>query len=204
MAGAGPQLLRALRGYYFNFKNSGPELAGYEEPVVRGVIRDAVEHGLGVGVLIGSKQAGEIDPTKDFSGDGRDARDAVRVPDVRVDFSAHIFELVELGNGRLAVFDHDAARYRECHGIEEAQCGGAVAQDEAAAVLRESPAFAVVVEGAQLAKTEAVIDKAGVRQPGELHECAAPVGEPFSKIFARNGNFLLDVAGIVEPFRIAN
>ena len=80
----------------FDFEELGPELAGDEEAVVRGVVSDAVEHGFRIGDFAGLQQAGEIDPAEDLAGCRRDARDAVGVPDVCVDLAVDVFELVEL------------------------------------------------------------------------------------------------------------
>ena len=45
------------------------------------------------------EDAGEVDPGEDFAGLGGDAGDAVGVPDIGVDFTLDVFELVELGDG---------------------------------------------------------------------------------------------------------
>ena len=58
----------------------------------------------------GRQQAGEVDAAEDFAGRGRDAGDAVGVPDVGVDLAVDELELVELGDGLAVVFDGNAAR----------------------------------------------------------------------------------------------
>jgi len=77
----------------------GPEFPGDENAVVRGVVSDAVEDGFGIGAFVVGQQAGKIDPAQHLAGCGRDARDAVGVPDVRVDLAVDVFELVELVTG---------------------------------------------------------------------------------------------------------
>ena len=51
-------------------KSLGPEFAGDEEAVVRGVVGDAVEHGFGVERSALGQQAGEVDPAEDLAGRG--------------------------------------------------------------------------------------------------------------------------------------
>src|SRR6185437_1064928 len=108
-------------GNQFYFKNPGPELAGYEEAVACGVIGNAVENSFRVGDGAGRKQAGEIDPADDISGGRGDAGDAVLVPDVRVDFTVDVFELVQLVDGGAVVGDGDAADFIEGSWIEKVE-----------------------------------------------------------------------------------
>lgn len=95
-----------------------------------------------------------------------------------------VFELIELGDGRAMIVDGDAPDFTKGRGIQIAQTGGTIAEDQISAVLREAPAFALVVEGSQQAEGEAVIDKRCVRLPCELNECAVPVCEPSAKYSA--------------------
>src|SRR5580658_4459270 len=155
-----------LLGNYFDFKDPGPQLAGYEKPVVRLIVRDAVEDGFRAGPVGIGKQAGEVNPAKDASGSGGDAGDAVGVPDVGVDLAVDELELVELGDGDAVVADGDTAEFVEGFGIEEAERGGAVGEDDAFAVLGEAPALAGIGEGAQQVEGRAVIDERDVALPG--------------------------------------
>ena len=130
-------LLGVLHRDEFGFcRNQGdleylrPELSGDKEPVVSGVVRDAVEHGFVVGELAARHQAFEIDPADDTARCWRDAGDAIGVPDVGVDFAVDVFEFVEFLDWLAVVFDGDAAGFVEGFGIEEAQGRGAVAEDE--------------------------------------------------------------------------
>ena len=66
------------------------------------VIGDTVEHGLIVGELAARHQALKVDPANDAAGGGRDAGDAVSVPNVGVDFAVDVFEFVEF-RYRLAI-----------------------------------------------------------------------------------------------------
>ena len=75
-------------------------------------------------------------------------------------------------------------------GIEKADGCAAVALDQVFAVLRQSPAFVVVIKGAQQAKAEAIVNKSNVRQPGELNQSAAPIGQAFGKVLVMERRIL--------------
>jgi len=90
----------------------------------------------------------------------------------------------------------DVADFTKRRGVEETNGGGAVREDEVFAVGGEAPALAVVVQGAQQAEAEAVVDEDEVRLPGELDEGAAPRGEAFGKILRRDGRRLQHAAGV--------
>ena len=83
----------------FDLEDGGPFFAGDEEEVVLGVVGDAVEDGFVVEVEHGGEEAGEVDPGDDVAVAGRDAGDAVGVPDVGVDLVVDVFEFVEVGDG---------------------------------------------------------------------------------------------------------
>ena len=112
---------------------------------------------------------------------GGDSGDAVGMPHIGVDLAAHIFELIQVGHGGAVILDRDAANLMKTCGVKEAQSGTAVAEDQILAIFCQAPAFAVVVEGAQQAKAEAVIDECDVRLPCELDERAAQPVRPSAK-----------------------
>ena len=105
------------------------------------------------------------------------------------------FEFIELGDRGSVIFDGDAAQFAEGYGIEKAEGGRAVGEDEAFAVLGEPPAFAGVGDSAEQAKAEAVVDQRDVVLPGELHQSAAPVGEAFGEVLGGHVVELQDAAG---------
>ena len=67
------------------------------------------------------EQAGQIDPAGDLPRLRRDARDALRLPDVGEDLALHEFELVELLDRQAVVLHGHAAGLLERLRIEEAQ-----------------------------------------------------------------------------------
>ena len=113
-------------GNHLDLKKFGPELSGDEEAVVHGVVGDAVEHGFGIGDLAGLKQAGEIDPAQHAACRGRDAHNAVGVPDVGVDLAVNVFELVELVDRLAVIADVNVPHLAESGGVEETNLRGAV------------------------------------------------------------------------------
>src|ERR1035438_2039944 len=145
-------------GNYFDLEDFGPEFASDEDSIVRRIVGNAVEHGFMVCSLGIGQQAGQVDPSQHDPGCGRDAGDAVGVPDVCVDLAVDEFEFIELSHGSAVIFDHNFPDRAEGGWIEEAQSCAAVAQDQALAVLSQSPAFAVVLKGAQKAESGAVVD----------------------------------------------
>ena len=74
----------------------GPEFAGDEQMARLGVVGDSVEHGFGIGNLDVFQKARKVDPAEDPSAAGRDAGDAILVPDVGVDLAFNVFEFVEI------------------------------------------------------------------------------------------------------------
>src|SRR3954452_16797374 len=144
-------------GYDGNLEELRPQFAGDEEAAVVGVPGDAVEDGFRSGAVGSRQQAGEVDPAEDFARSRRDAGDAVGVPDIGVDLAVDVLDLVDVVDGFSAVLHCQAADFLEGCGIEEAQGGGAVAEDEGLAILGEAPAFPVKRKRAQQAEAEAVI-----------------------------------------------
>jgi hypothetical protein len=107
-----------------------PQFSGDEETLAARVVSDAIKDGFVTGELVAGHEAFEVDPAKDATGCGRDAGYAVGVPDVRVDFAVDEFEFVELTDRLAAILDDDPAEFPEGIGIEEAEGGCTVAEDE--------------------------------------------------------------------------
>ncbi len=159
-----------------------PLLAGDEEAVMLGVVGDAVEDGFGGEALSVRKKAGAVDPGENAAVDGGDAGDTVGVPDIGVDEAVDELELVELVDGGWAVVDEDAASFGEGSRVAEAESSGAVRGDELAGGSGDAPAFAGVVEGADLAKSKPVVKEADVGLPGPLQEVGAVVDDAFAEV----------------------
>src|SRR3954454_12908577 len=81
-----------------NLEQLRPQLAGDEQAIVRGVIRNAVQHRSRRALFLLRKDAGEIDPPQHFAGGRGDARDSIRMPDIRVDLALYVLQLVEFLN----------------------------------------------------------------------------------------------------------
>jgi hypothetical protein len=104
-----------------------------------------------------------------------DAGDAVGVPDVRVDLSLDVLELVKLVDPEWSVFYYDVADFLEGIGIAKPEDSGAVAGDDLGCCMGHAPALAGVGEAPDLSQTEAVVDEADVRFPGPLVEVRTPI-----------------------------
>ena len=104
------------------------------------VVGDAVEHAFRAGVLVRWQQAGEVDPAKYLAVCGRDARNAIGVPDICVDFSVDVLELIEFLDGPSMIGNFYAAHFAEGDRVKEAQGRAALALDEVSTVLRETSA----------------------------------------------------------------
>jgi hypothetical protein len=69
-------------------------LAGYEEPVLLGVIGDAVEDIFYIRQRDFARESAQINPAGNPPRGGRDARNPVGLPDIGVDFALDIFKLI--------------------------------------------------------------------------------------------------------------
>ena len=122
---------------------------------------------------------------------------ALALPDVGEDLALHVFELVEPAHRPAAVLDDQRADLPQRLGIEQAQRAavGAVAHDQARAVMREAPAFAGVAERALLLERLAVVDEPEARLPGQLDDAVLPDGDPLAEIRRVERLDLQDLAG---------
>ena len=132
-----------------------PQLAGDEQPLRRGVVGDAVQHRLGL-EAVGRHQAAQIDPADDAAGLRRDAGDPVGVPHVGPHLAAHELQLVQLIDRHTGVAHRHPPDLAERLRIEEAQVGGAVAENQAVRRRGQPPAFAGIPQvrtGAKVARS---------------------------------------------------
>src|SRR5829696_6041388 len=104
-----------------------PELPRHEEAVARFVVGDAVEDGLLVGHVSRLEQPRKVNPALDLPRLWVDARDAVLMPDVSVNLTLHVFELVQSHHGAAAVRDANHAPDAVVRGVDEAEFVRAVA-----------------------------------------------------------------------------
>src|SRR5215218_8206890 len=82
--------------FYFDLKQSWPQLAGYEKLVVFLVVSDAIQDGFFVVQFTFRNQAGQVEPPGDPAALRIDNGDPVIVPDICVNRPLHILELVKL------------------------------------------------------------------------------------------------------------
>lgn len=169
-------------GNYGDFEDFRPELASNEETVSGRVVRDAIENRFVARELIAGHESFEVNPAEDAAVRGRYTRDPIGMPDVGVDLAVNVFKLVELCDGLAVVGDGKAANFLEGVGIEEAQNRAAVAEDERSGIVRETPAFTLVVEGAEEPEGQAIVNECGVRLPRELDECVLPIGKALPEV----------------------
>src|SRR5262249_29042361 len=76
----------------------------------------------------------------------------------------------------------DASDFAQALRVPEAQLGGAVAHDDALAILSEAPPFAWVLELTLRLETGEVVNETDVRLPGQLQQPVLPVDNAFTKI----------------------
>src|SRR5580704_7039584 len=88
----------------FDLEYRWPLLPGNEEPIVLRIVSDSIENGFGIDHLIGRQQACEVDPGNYVPISGRNPREHVRVPDVRVNLAFNELEFIELLDDLAAVF----------------------------------------------------------------------------------------------------
>src|SRR5690606_9150354 len=135
------------------------------------------------------QQAVQVDDP-DHTARGRvDAEDVVRLPDIGPDLSVDPFQLVQLAHRAAVQGDGDAARLGEGLGVEEAQGGRAVRQDQLRRVVGQAPAFARIVEAGNGLQVVGVPDEADAVVPGQGDEATVDLGQAFAEIFG--GEFVL-------------
>src|SRR5262249_45340106 len=96
------------------------------------------------------------------------ARDAVGLPDVGVDLSLNVFELIEFVDLAPVVLDPDNALHLEGVGVQEADLIRPVAHDQRTSIVREPPAFSRVIEPTDQVERVEVINESLLRLPSQL------------------------------------
>src|SRR5437870_631651 len=91
----------------------------------------------------------EVDPAKNLPVGGRNAGDAIRLPDIRVNLTVHPLQFIELGDGFSSVLDCDSSNFFERARIPHADIGGTVAHVDLFTVIGEAPSFTVVAKTAK-------------------------------------------------------
>ena len=127
---------------------------------------------------------------------GRDAEDVVGLPDIRVNFTVHIFQLIDLIDGRIAVAHGDAAKFFQGGGIPNTDLGTAIAHVDLPPVASEAPAFTGVLESAGLPEGLAVVNEADPILPGELQDAVFEDRDSFAEVDGGHIDLLQDFAGI--------
>src|SRR5437588_6403390 len=188
-----------------------PELAGEIER--RAVVRDAVQHivgSLGMAALVGRHgvpQQAEIGYRLDASARWIEPHNDPRREDIAVDFAIDVFQLVQAEDGaRLAGFEPHALADSETLRIGEIDGIAAVAENEARAVVGQSPAVTRISHLA-LEPSGNVIDEDLVVLPSELDEFVIDDGKSLAEDGGAQVGQGLDLSGKrngVEPRRAAD
>ena len=84
-----------LRSDELDLEKSWPELAGNKDSIRCRIVCNSIED-IRRSFLRGLQQTFQIDPGADISSEWRDAGNAIRLPDVGLDFSLNVFEFVEV------------------------------------------------------------------------------------------------------------
>ncbi len=127
-----------------DFEDAGPEFSGDEQALADWIVGDAIEHGFGIEAIDRTKNAGEIDPSDDFSGLRRNTGDAIAVPNIREDLTVDEFQFIQLIDRGRAVANFQAALFLQSFRIENSNLGCSVTQEKLAATGCEAPTFSGV------------------------------------------------------------
>src|ERR1700722_5691823 len=87
------QSLRALFRQDFDLEDRRPKFASHKEPVMLGVVSDAIQYRAIAGALARRQQPAQVNPTQNLARLRRNPRDAIGIPDVGVDLAVNVFEL---------------------------------------------------------------------------------------------------------------
>ena len=82
--------------FEFDFEELRPELPGDKKMIVGGIVRNAVQHGLGAAALSAWQKAGEVEESKYISCLRRDAHDAIRMPDVGIYLAVDVLQFIQV------------------------------------------------------------------------------------------------------------
>src|SRR5204863_7505801 len=114
----------------------------------------------------------------------------------REELAANVFELVQPRHRHAGISHNGAAPLGEGLRIEKAKRRRAVAHDERAIVVRQTPAFAPVAERLLRSERRAVVAEGDLRPPRQLKEVVVPDRDPLAEIFRREIASLKDLAGL--------
>src|SRR5688572_6706931 len=120
------------------------------------------------------------------------------MPHVGEHLATHVFQLVQFVDGRGSISHEEPPCFPKCRRIHEAQCRGAIAENQRALIVREAPPLAWKAEGPDRCKSGGVVDESYVRSPCQLNEAAVPFGETFGEMFAIDTTLLNNLSGL-EP-----
>src|ERR1043165_9134796 len=173
----------------FPHKNRPPALPRHIKIPARLVVGNAVEHVLlarGDLLLVGlgerAPQRAHVRDAVDAAAQRIDAQDAQGHEHVAVELALGELQFVQsLNIARLVGLDLHLARDREGFRIGEIERRAAVAENQAAAVVGEPPAFARVLHRA-LELAGEVVDEHVVLGPGELEQLAVHDGQALAEI----------------------
>ena len=133
-----------------NLKQLRPQLTGYEEPILLGIVGNAVQYGAWPIQFPLIDNAVEVDPSQNFPGSRRNTNNLIALPDVCVDLTVNEFEFVQLINRMPRLIgDPNALRLFESSWIEKTQIGSAITHDQLRLIVRQAPSFAFVPGSAQ-------------------------------------------------------
>mmetsp|Transcript_43707 Transcript_43707/g.103256 ORF Transcript_43707/g.103256 Transcript_43707/m.103256 type:complete len:244 (+) Transcript_43707:61-792(+) len=196
-------LLVASSRQHLHLVEFGPELSRNEQTIVFVVVGEAVEAAVGAAPLLDPRvvlveEAFHLDEALDQARLGVDDRDPVELPDVRVDLSFDVGEVVEAAqrhhhSGLLPQMgDQNLARLLEGVWVPEMQVRAPIAHDQLLPICRHAPAFVLVLELPLQLQRVLVVDESDVRAPRELEEPlpehAHPLAEvPLRQLTVRDG-----------------
>src|SRR6185369_6060987 len=123
-----------------------------------------------------------------------DHRDPVVVPDVRVNLTLHIFQLVQFLDWLTPVRHVNTSRHSKIYRVEKPESTRSVAQYQRLPVRREAPTLALIVKLTRVSKRLRIVDKTDVVLPRELVNLAIQRGDAFREIRDGHVDFLQDFA----------
>src|SRR5262249_3826030 len=165
----------------FDFEDFWPEFSRHKQTVTGSIVSNTVENGVGVGPFGFWKNAAEIDPAQNSSVNRRNARDAIRLPDVGVDLASYPLQFVQLCNRSGTILHGNPTDFFQRGAIPDADVGGTIAHVNLFAVVGEAPAFAGIVEAAQHPKAGFVVNESGLRLPRQLQNLLIQDGDPLTE-----------------------
>jgi hypothetical protein len=108
--------------------------------------------------------------------------DSIGVPNIRVDFSAHVLELVEILDRSLAIAHGHAPRFARGLWIDEAKSVRPVAENKFPLIVSEAPPFPRITEHAQRPEADQIVDEGDLGPPGQLDQLPVPFRQAFPKV----------------------